>query len=82
MRKAEHLLAWVNFNHRITSNDDFGIWNETFTVNAGQYEAVDNNTPEFVLAKASEWVPATDKQNTSKSRLQLSEGFDEPAYCA
>jgi hypothetical protein len=51
-------------------------------VKAVQYEAVYNKMPEFAQAKASEWVPATGKQNTAKGRLQLSDGCDEPAYSA
>lgn len=80
MRDAQHLPAWADFNRRIGSNGDFGIWHETFMVKAGQYEAVYNNMPEFGLAKASEWVPAAGKQNTAKGRLQLSDGSDEPVY--
>ena len=82
MRDAEHLPAWAHFNHRIGSNVDFGIWHETFIFKAGRYETVHNNIPEFGLAKANEWVPATCKQNTAKGRLQLSDGCDEPAYGA
>ena len=80
MRDAQHLPAWADFNRRIGSNGDFGIWHETFMVKAGQYEAVYNNMPEFGLAKAGEWVPAAGKQNTAKGRLQLSDGSDEPVY--
>jgi hypothetical protein len=80
MRVAQHLPAWADFNRRIGSNGDFGIWHETFMVKAGQYEAVYNNMPEFGLAKAGGWVPAAGKQNTAKGRLQLSDGSDEPVY--
>ena len=79
-RDAEHLPAWADFNRRIASNGDVGIWHETYLVKAGQYEAVYNNMPEFGLAKASEWVPATGKQNTAKGRLTLTDGSDEPVY--
>ena len=52
MRDAEHLPAWADFNKRVGSNGDFGIWHETFLVKAGQYEAVYNNMPEFGLARS------------------------------
>lgn len=80
MRDAEHLPAWADFNKRVGSNGDFGIWHETFLVKAGQYEAVYNNMPEFGLARAGAWVPATGKQNTASGRLSLSGGRDEPVY--
>jgi hypothetical protein len=70
-------------NRRIGSSGDFSIWHETFTVKAGQYEAVYNNMREFGLAKASERVPAAaGRQNTTKIRLQLIDGCDEPVYGA
>jgi hypothetical protein len=46
-------------------------------VRPGQYEAVYNNMPEVGLAKASDRLPATGKQNTAKGRLQLSDHCDE-----
>jgi hypothetical protein len=79
-RNAEHLPAWADFNRKIASNGDVGIWHETYLVKAGQYEAVYNNMPEFGLAKAAEWVPATANQNTAKGRLTITDGSDEPVY--
>lgn len=78
MRDAQHLPARTDFNPWIGSNGDFGIWHETLTIQAGQYERIYNNMPEFGLAKAGDWVPAVGKQNTAKGRLQLSDGADEP----
>tara|TARA_B110000503_G_scaffold28153_1_gene45043 strand:- start:302 stop:574 length:273 start_codon:yes stop_codon:yes gene_type:complete len=78
MRDAQHLPAWVDFNPWIGSNGDFGIWHETFMIQAVQYEGVYNNMPEFGLAKAGERVLVVGKQNTAKGRLQLSDGADEP----
>ena len=81
MRDAQHLLAWAEFNRRIGSNGDFGIWHEAFMVKAGEYEAIYNNMPEmpeFGLAKAGKWVRASGKQNTAKGHLLLSDGTVEP----
>ena len=55
-----------------------GIWHETYRVRAGEYEAIYNNMPEFGLAKAGGWVPATGKNSTAKGRLGLSDGSDYP----
>jgi len=40
MRDAEHLAALAQFNRRVVSNGDMGIWHETYLIGAGQYEAV------------------------------------------
>jgi len=78
MRDAEHLPAWSEFNKTIGSNGDVGIWHESYLVNANSYEAVYNNMPEFGLAKASRWIPASGKAKTAKGRLGQSDGTDEP----
>lgn len=78
-RDAVHLPAWADFNRRIGSNGDIGIWHETYLVPAGQYEAVYNNMPEFGLARAGKWTPASGANNTAKGRLALSDGSDEPS---
>ena len=70
---------WRSFE-RFGSNGDVGIWHETYLVKAEQYEAIYNNMPEFGLAKAGGWVPASGKQKTAKGRLKLSDGSDEPTY--
>ncbi|MDA0978529.1 MAG: DUF4188 domain-containing protein [Proteobacteria bacterium] len=79
-RDAEHLPAWADFNRRLGSNGDIGIWHETYLVPAGQYEAIYNNMPAFGLAMAGSWVPASGQNKTSKGRLRQSDGADEPAY--
>lgn len=80
LKDAEHLPAWAEFNRRIGTNGDIGIWHETYLVRAGEYEAIYGNMPEFGLAKAAGWVPASGKQNTAKGRLKITDGSDEPAY--
>ena len=80
MKDAEHLPPWRDFNQKLGSNGDIGIWHETYLVPAGRYEAIYNNMPAFGLAKASRWVPAAGREKTAKGRLQLSDGSDEPDY--
>ena len=77
-RDAEHLPAWADFNRKIGSNGDIGIWHETYLVKADQYEAIYNNMPEFGLTRASKWEPASGTQNTAKGRLKMTDGTDEP----
>jgi hypothetical protein len=76
----EHLPAWRNFNQRVASNGDVGIWHETYMVNPGQFECVYNNMPRFGLAAATQLVPATGKRNGARGRLAAAtETTPEPA---
>ncbi len=69
-RDAAHFPAWVEFNQKIGSSGDVGIWHETYRVNAGDYETVYNNMPVFGLAKASRAIPATGRMSSAASRIQ------------
>ncbi len=64
-----HLPAWVNFNKKISSNGDVGIWHETYVVKKGSFESIYNNMPKFGLAKAMNCVPATGNYKSAKDRL-------------
>jgi hypothetical protein len=70
-KSAEHLPAWADFNRLIGSNGDIGIWHETYLLQAGQYECIYNNMPEFGLAKAASWVPAKGSWKSAKERLGM-----------
>ena len=76
--QAEHLPAWAEFNRKIGSNGDIGIWHETYLVKADEYEAIYNNMPEFGLASAGGWVPASSQKSTARGRLGQSDGSDAP----
>ncbi len=67
---SKHLPAWSNFNKKIKSNGDVGIWHETYLLKPGNFESVDNNMPEFGLAKAMHAVPARGHLKTAKQRIQ------------
>ena len=69
-----HLPAWAEFNKRINSNGDVGIWHETYTISPGQFECVYNNMPAFGLARATQVVPATGHRNAARGRLQNDAG--------
>ena len=65
-RDAAHWPAWVDFNKKVASNGDVGIWHETYLVKAGQYECVYNNMPAFGLGKAAELVTATGRRESAR----------------
>lgn len=68
-RDATHLPAWREFNRRISSNGDVGIWHETYRIPAGQYEAVYNNMPAFGMGKVWPLVPATGQRESARTRM-------------
>lgn len=65
-----HRPAWAEFNQKIHSNGDVGIWHETYLIADQHYECVYNNMPEFGLAKATMSVPATGKRANAAGRLK------------
>ncbi|HTK06079.1 MAG TPA: DUF4188 domain-containing protein [Ktedonobacteraceae bacterium] len=68
-RNAAHLPAWRDFNRRVASNGDVGIWHETYRVPAGQYEAIYNNMPPFGLGTIYPLIPATGPRESSVARM-------------
>jgi hypothetical protein len=71
-RDAEHLPAWAEFNRRIGGDGAVGIWHETYTVSAGQYECIYANMPRFGLGAAAEHLPATGRLESARSRIDRS----------
>ncbi len=66
-----HWPAWVAFNKRVgRSQEDVGIWHETYRVRAGEYECVYSGMPPFGLAKASTMVDAVGQLESARSRLE------------
>ena len=70
-RDAAHLPAWREFNQRVGSHGDVGIWHETYRVPAGHYEAIYNNMPEFGLGKIFPLIPATGRRESARTRLAV-----------
>ena len=68
-RDHAHLPAWAEFNRRVGSNGDVGIWHETYRVRPGDFECVYNNMPAFGLAKATKLVPATGRREFAPGRM-------------
>lgn len=68
-KNAHHYPAWKAFNVKIKSNGDVGIWHETYKVQAGNYECVYNNMPEFGLGKVGSLVPAIGRKEFASGRM-------------
>jgi hypothetical protein len=69
-RNHLHLPAWRAFNRRVSyGSGDVGIWHETYKVAAGQYEAVYGNMPAYGLGAAGRLVPAANRRETARGRL-------------
>jgi hypothetical protein len=69
-KNAAHLPAWRDFNRRISSNGDVGIWHETYRVPVGNYEAFYNNMPAYGLGKVLELVPASGHRTSAVARMR------------
>lgn len=65
-----HLKAWKKFNQSVGADGSVGIWHETYTVHADQYECVYGNMPRFGLAAAMEHVQVTGRRETARKRLE------------
>lgn len=57
-RDAEHLPAWRDFNRRIGTNGDVGIWHETYEVPISGVDSMYVNMPMFGLGSVSKLLPA------------------------
>ena len=77
-RESVHFPAWVEFNKRIGSSGDIGIWHETYCVRAGEYECIYNNMPAYGLARVTELQDASGSMHTARGRLKHSDGADDP----
>jgi hypothetical protein len=77
-RESVHFPAWVEFNKRIASGGDIGIWHETYCVRANEYECVYNNMPAYGLARVASLVDASGGRQTARGRLGQTDGSDDP----
>lgn len=64
-RDSQHLPAWREFNRRVGSNGDVGIWHETYVVRSGAYENIYNNMPPFGLGRAGTLNPVGKRHGAS-----------------
>lgn len=71
-KNSQHYPAWKDFNTKIKSNGDVGIWHETYIVRAGEYECVYNNMPKYGLGKIGALVPAIGNKSSAAQRISKS----------
>ncbi|WP_242064800.1 DUF4188 domain-containing protein [Nostoc sp. FACHB-133] len=64
-----HLKAWQKFNRAISTASSVGIWQETYLIEPGRYEAIYGNMPVFGLAAATKHFPAMGRRETARRRL-------------
>jgi hypothetical protein len=64
-----HHAAWRDFNRRVGTDGDVGIWHETYRVRAGEYEVLYGNMPRFGLARAGQHLPVARKGESAAERM-------------
>ena len=71
-RELAHVPAWSEFNRRVGTRGDVGIWHETYRVRPGDYESLYVNMPAFGLGKVGELVEATGRREHAEDRFRVS----------
>lgn len=69
-----HLPAWAAFNRAVGGNGAVGVFHETYSVRAGEFECVYVNMPPMLMAKAGEIVSATGTRESARGRLRAGAG--------
>lgn len=64
-----HLEAWRDFNRRVGTNGDVGIFHETYVVPSAAIEAIYNNMPPIGLAAATAMVPVAKRGQSAAYRM-------------
>jgi hypothetical protein len=75
-RDSAHLPAWREFNRRVGSNGDVGIWHETYIVKRGNYENIYHNMPAFGLGRVGTLVPVGKRHGVSTESASDRLGLD------
>lgn len=65
-----HLPAWHDFNKKARTNDDVGVWHETYQIEAGSYESIYVNMPAFGLGKVNILEPIGKGKESARERIQ------------
>lgn len=77
-RDRSHFPAWREFNRRIGTNGDVGIFHETVVLRDGSSETVYGNMPPTLMGAAFGKVPARTAGQSAAKRMKLT-AEDEPA---
>lgn len=72
-RDKLHFPAWKAFYRKANRGEAVGIFHETYCVEAGKFETVYGNMPDFGLARAKGVVAAEGARNKARSRMKLTE---------
>jgi len=65
-----HLPAWRDFNRRIGTSGDVGVWHETYLVQPGSHEAIYSNMPPFGLGRFAAAARAEGWREQARHRLR------------
>ena len=68
-RDKVHLPAWQEFNRRVGTSGDVGIWHETYVVPPGRRETIYVNMPRFGLGLSAPLRPAKGNRASAAQRL-------------
>ena len=80
-REDPHLEPWRQFNKRIGSSGDVGIWHETYRVSTANIETIYGNMPPYGLAAATAAVPIRRGRDSAAARIGAT-NTDDPALPA
>ena len=80
-RDDPHLEPWRQFNRRVGSSGDVGIWHETYLVKTANVETIYGNMPSSGLAAATAVVPIRRGRDSAAARIGATD-VDEPALPA
>ena len=73
---SKHLQGMMWTSRVVRDSAHFGIWHESYSVRAGQYESIYINCPQILLGKAGKLVPAAGHRKTARGRLGVTDGAD------
>ena len=71
-RDRQHWPAWVAFNKAVGGDGTVGIFHETYAIDAGRYETIYGNMPQWGLGKVAGFTDATGSRNEARSRMKVS----------
>lgn len=67
-----HLQAWRDFNAKVGTSGDVGVFHETYRVKASDYECIYSNMPVMGLAAATAHVPVGRRGEAARERITAS----------
>lgn len=68
-RDLEHLPAWANFNRKVSSGGDVGVFHETYRIAPGQYENVFVNMPPTLISEVAPVSEANGPLAAARGRM-------------